>query len=73
MYAVIETGGKQYRVEVGTELEVELLEAEPGDNITIDRVLLVADGDESTIGRPVVGFRTSRVIPVRTASRARSR
>jgi large subunit ribosomal protein L21 len=54
MYAVIETGGKQYRVEVGTELEVELLEAEPGDNITIDRVLLVADGDDSTIGRPVV-------------------
>jgi large subunit ribosomal protein L21 len=54
MYAVIETGGKQYRVEVGTELEVELLEAEPGDNITLDRVLLVADGDESTIGRPVV-------------------
>jgi large subunit ribosomal protein L21 len=54
MYAVIETGGKQYRVEVGTELEVELLEAVPGDNITIDRVLLVADGDESTIGRPVV-------------------
>ncbi len=54
MYAVIETGGKQYRVEVGTELEVELLEAEPGDNITIDRVLLVADGDESTIGRPVI-------------------
>jgi len=54
MYAVIETGGKQYRVEVGTELEVELLEAEPGDNITIDRVLLVADGDESTIGRPII-------------------
>jgi large subunit ribosomal protein L21 len=54
MYAVIETGGKQYRVEVGTELEVELLEAAPGDNITIERVLLVADGDESAIGRPVV-------------------
>ncbi|HEX5825435.1 MAG TPA: 50S ribosomal protein L21 [Candidatus Limnocylindrales bacterium] len=54
MYAVIETGGKQYRVEVGTELEVELLEAEPGDSITLDRVLLVADGDESAIGRPVV-------------------
>ena len=54
MYAVIETGGKQYRVEVGTELEVELLEAEPGDNITLDRVLLVADGDESAIGRPLV-------------------
>jgi large subunit ribosomal protein L21 len=54
MYAVIETGGKQYRVEVGTELEVELLDAAPGDNITLDRVLLVADGDESSIGRPVV-------------------
>ena len=54
MYAVIETGGKQYRVEVGTELEVELLEAEPGASITLDRVLLVADGDESAIGRPVV-------------------
>jgi large subunit ribosomal protein L21 len=54
MYAVIETGGKQYRVEVGTELEVELLEAKPGDNITLDRVLLVADGDDSAIGRPVV-------------------
>jgi large subunit ribosomal protein L21 len=54
MYAVIETGGKQYRVEVGTELEVELLRAEPGDNITLDRVLLVADGDESAIGTPIV-------------------
>lgn len=54
MYAVIETGGKQYRVEVGTELEVELLDAEPGKTITLERVLLVADGDESTIGRPVV-------------------
>jgi large subunit ribosomal protein L21 len=54
MYAVIETGGKQYRVEVGTELEVELLEGEPGDSITLDRILLVADGDESAIGRPIV-------------------
>ena len=40
MYAVIETGGKQYRVEVGTELEVELLDVEPGNTITLDRVLL---------------------------------
>ena len=58
MYAVIETGGKQYRVEVGTELEVELLDVEPGKTITIDRVLLVADGDESTIGRPLVDAAT---------------
>ncbi len=54
MYAVIETGGKQYRVEVGTELEVELLDAEPGKTITVGRVLLVADGDEASIGQPVV-------------------
>jgi large subunit ribosomal protein L21 len=54
MYAVIETGGKQYRVEVGTELEVELLQAEPGDNIKLERILLVADGDTSAIGTPIV-------------------
>jgi large subunit ribosomal protein L21 len=54
MYAVIETGSKQYRVEVGTELEVELLDVEPGSTITLDRVLLVADGDTASIGRPVV-------------------
>jgi large subunit ribosomal protein L21 len=54
MYAVIETGGKQYRVEVGTELEVELLEVEAGQSITLDRVLLVADGDRAAVGRPVV-------------------
>jgi len=54
MYAVIETGGKQYRVEVGTELEVELLDAAPGDALTFERVLLIADGDTAAIGRPVV-------------------
>ena len=54
MYAVIETGGKQYRVEVGTELEVELLDAGPGESVAFDRVLLVADGDAASIGRPVV-------------------
>jgi large subunit ribosomal protein L21 len=54
MYAVIETGGKQYRVEVGTELEIELLEAGPGEAIAFERVLLVADGAAASIGRPVV-------------------
>ena len=54
MYAVIETGGKQYRVEVGTELEVELLDVAPGDALKFDRVLLVADGDTAAIGKPVV-------------------
>ena len=54
MYAVIETGGKQYRVELGTELEVELLDVEPGQEINLDRVLLVVDGDNAAIGQPVV-------------------
>ena len=54
MYAVIETGGKQYTVELGTELEVELLDAEPGQEINLDRVLLVVDGDKSAVGRPIV-------------------
>src|SRR5450830_992695 len=54
MYAVIETGGKQYRVELGTELEVELVDVEPGQEINLDRVLLVVDGDKSAVGQPVV-------------------
>jgi large subunit ribosomal protein L21 len=58
MYAVIETGGKQYRVEVGTELEIELLDAGPGEAIAFERVLLVADGAAASIGRPVVANAT---------------
>src|SRR4051812_45226355 len=54
MYAVIETGGKQYRVEGGTELEVELLDVEPGTSITMERVLLVADGADAAVGTPLV-------------------
>jgi large subunit ribosomal protein L21 len=54
MYAVIESGGKQYRVEEGATLRVELLEATPGAEVTLDRVLLVADGDTVTVGAPLV-------------------
>ena len=65
MYAVIETGGKQYRVEVGTELAVELLEVEPGQEIALERILLVADGDEAAIGRPIVDGATVSATVVR--------
>jgi large subunit ribosomal protein L21 len=58
MYAVIETGGKQYRVEVGTELEIELLDEGAGETVAFDRILLVADGDAASIGRPVVANAT---------------
>lgn len=54
MYAVIESGGKQYRVELGSEIEVDRLDVEPGQHIDIARVLLVADGERAAIGRPVV-------------------
>jgi large subunit ribosomal protein L21 len=54
MYAVIETGGKQYRVEVGTELEIELLDDAPGETVAFERILLIADGDTAAIGKPVV-------------------
>jgi large subunit ribosomal protein L21 len=60
MYAVIESGGKQYRVELGSEIEVESLTAEAGKTMQIERVLLVADGDETAIGQPTVeGARVS--------------
>src|SRR3954465_9116049 len=54
MYAVIETGGKQYRVEVGTELQVELLDVEPGQSITLERGLLVPAGAHGPVGTPIV-------------------
>ena len=54
MYAVIETGGKQYRVSPGQTIEVELLPAEPGSKVTLDRVLLVATDGQTLVGQPTV-------------------
>ncbi|MCE2943909.1 MAG: 50S ribosomal protein L21, partial [Xanthomonadaceae bacterium] len=54
MYAVVVTGGKQYRVMKGETLRVELIDAEPGANIEINDVLLVGDGDKVTVGAPKV-------------------
>jgi len=55
MYAVVRTGGKQYRVTAGDIFEVEKLEGEVGDTITMEDVLLVSDGESATIGQPIVG------------------
>jgi large subunit ribosomal protein L21 len=52
MYAVISTGGKQYRVSEGSVLRVEKLEAEAGANVEFDKVLLVGQGDQVKIGAP---------------------
>lgn len=55
MYAVIESGGKQYRVAVGDRVKVETLRAEPGAEVQLDNVLLVADGDRIDVGSPYTG------------------
>lgn len=55
MYAVVESGSKQYRVTVGQRIDVELLPAEAGDEIELERVLLVGgEGTETRIGAPLV-------------------
>lgn len=52
MYAVIDSGGKQYRVALGDRLKVESLQAEPGAKINLDNVLMVADGADVAVGTP---------------------
>lgn len=54
MYAIIETGGKQYKVTEGDTLYIEKLPNEAGDKITFDKVLAILDGEKNTIGAPVV-------------------
>jgi large subunit ribosomal protein L21 len=54
MYAVIKTGGKQYRVTQGGVLRVEKLEADVGTSIDFERVLMIADGDNIAIGKPFI-------------------
>ncbi|HPI97624.1 MAG TPA: 50S ribosomal protein L21 [Synergistales bacterium] len=54
MYAIVEFGGKQYRVQQGDSLKVELVHAEPGDKVNIDKVLILADDQGVKIGEPYV-------------------
>jgi len=54
MYAVIETGGKQYQVAAGDQLEIEHVEAEEGSSVTFDRVLLVNSDGSVRLGKPTV-------------------
>ncbi|MTW20037.1 50S ribosomal protein L21 [Allochromatium palmeri] len=52
MYAVIQTGGKQYRVSEGDTVKIEKLTAETGDSVDFEQVLMVADGDNVKVGQP---------------------
>ena len=54
MYAVIKTGGKQYRVVAGERLKVEKLEVDVGGTVTLDQILMVSDGEKTTIGSPII-------------------
>ncbi|MDH5472165.1 MAG: 50S ribosomal protein L21 [Gammaproteobacteria bacterium] len=54
MYAVVKTGGKQYRVTQGEYLRVEKLEGNEGDSIELNNVLMIADGDKLKIGTPMI-------------------
>ncbi len=64
MYAVIQTGGKQYRVKEGETLKVEKLEVEPGSEIDFDKVLLIQSDDGLAVGKPLLdgGKVTAKVL-----------
>jgi large subunit ribosomal protein L21 len=54
MYAIVQSGGKQYRVQPGDELDLDLMAVEEGSTVELDRVLMVSDGDSVQIGTPLV-------------------
>lgn len=58
MYAVVKTGGKQYRVSAGEKLKVEQIPADIGSEIELDQVLMVADGDAVKMGTPLIAGAT---------------
>ncbi|MBI4769872.1 MAG: 50S ribosomal protein L21 [Chloroflexi bacterium] len=53
-YAIVQSGGKQFRAVEGGSIEVDLLEAQPGESVSLSDVLLVADGEQVTVGAPTV-------------------
>jgi large subunit ribosomal protein L21 len=65
VYAIIQTGGKQYRIAPGDVLRVEHLPGEPGDEVILDQVLLVTDGVAVQVGQPLVPNATVRTQIVR--------
>jgi len=54
IYAIVETGGKQHKVSPGQVINVEKMPGDPGDAVQLDRVLLVADGDNCSVGKPIL-------------------
>jgi len=54
IYAIIETGGKQYKVTPGQTIDVERLDVAEGNTVELDKVLLIADGEQLTVGKPTI-------------------
>jgi large subunit ribosomal protein L21 len=83
-YAIIETGGKQYKVTEGQTIDVEKLQIEEGGSVQLDKVLLLAEGDKMTVGKPLVegarvmatvkkNGRTAKVIVFKYKAKVRER
>ena|SRR3989344_6081097 len=70
MFAVIETGGKQYKVSAGDKVRIEKLPVTPGANFVFDKVLLVSDGDNLKLGHP---FLTEAYVEAKILRQARER
>jgi large subunit ribosomal protein L21 len=64
MYAIVESGGKQYKAVPGTTIEVDRLQVEEGAQLDLDQVLLVSDGEEVNVGTPIVGGATVKTTVV---------
>src|SRR5512143_1356998 len=58
MYAVIKTGGKQYRVSAGETLKIETVAGDVGSAVVLDKVLMVGEGDKVTVGKPLINGAT---------------
>jgi len=54
MIAIVETGGKQYKVEEGKYVDIELLDGKEGDKIDLDKIVMIIDGENSKIGQPYI-------------------
>jgi large subunit ribosomal protein L21 len=64
MYAVVKTGGKQYRITPGEKLKVEQIAADVGAEVVLDQVLMVGEGDSVRVGRPIVAGATVKATVV---------
>jgi large subunit ribosomal protein L21 len=67
MYAIFQTGGKQYKVEAGDQLKVEKLKGEPGDQVDLDKILAIGTSEGIDLGKPFVKDAAVKATIVRTA------